>query len=101
MNLQEADSLLRSKRSAIYLSLPGWATLVVGFAFGEPSIHWVATLFHVAFLFSSLVCSPVSTLMFIRSHEEMLTTALWVVWAGVPFLFGLFFALMGLSGIRC
>jgi hypothetical protein len=101
MNSQVTDGRQSRKRLAIYLSLPGWITLVAGFALGEPSLSWVAGLFHAFLLLACLVCSPVSAVMFIKSHEEMLTTALWVLWAGVPFLFGLFFGLMALSGIKC
>src|SRR6266480_2119226 len=89
------------KRRAIILSWPGWIMLFVGFVLADSSPdffpNWISSLIPTFFFIACLICSPASMVLFIMSFRGAPGVAiklLWILWAGIPILFGLLFGML-------
>jgi len=82
--------------------------LFAGFALASSSPaslpNWMAKMIEILFFVACLICSPASVVVFIMSFRGTPGIALkllWLLWAGIPILFGLLFGAMAISGIVC
>ena len=100
MTKQARKTWGRLKWAALILSLPAWMMFIADIALESSHIDRSATM-HLGqklFLVACLGSSPASVVLFSLSFSGVPGIAhkvLWILWAGVPILFGFLALMMG------
>ena len=96
-------------RAAVLLSCPGWIMLVAGIVYlkltGDHPM-WIGKVVEILFFVATLICSPISVVMGIKSFRQMpgfVFGVVWILFATFPMLLGLLLGLLltGNMKINC